>query len=79
VFTAILNFLSRNSNEVVILELQIGKDSFVELMNTVFEIPGFADALYEHPGRGLKWPLMMDLINNNKVSEFCALVKILVK
>jgi hypothetical protein len=71
--------MNKNPNEVVIIELQVGGNTLIELFEQVLTIPGFSDIMYEHPGREDEWPLMKDLITSNKVSDLCELVKILVK
>jgi hypothetical protein len=69
VFTGIMDFMNSNPNEVVIIELQVGGNTLIELFGQVFKIPGFSDMMYEHPGPDYEWPLMKDLIANNTVSE----------
>ena len=69
VFNAIMEFMKRNPNEVVIIEIQIGGNTLSSLFEQVFQIPGFSDMMYKHPGPEYEWPLMKDLIANNTVSE----------
>jgi hypothetical protein len=74
-----MDFMNKNPNEVVIIELQVGGNTLIELFEQVLTIPGFSDMMYEHPGLEDEWPLMKDLITSNKVSDLFELVKILVK
>jgi len=69
-FTAILDFLTHNPQEVVIIELEIGQGTLAQLMETIFNIPGFSNIVYDHPGVEIEWPLMKDLIDSNEVRNF---------
>lgn len=67
VFTSILNFLTLNPGEVVIVELQVGGDTLTQAIDEALQIYGFSDIIYEHPGRYFEWPTMQELIDTNKV------------
>lgn len=67
VFSAIVDFMKRNPDEVVIIELEIKGDTLFKLFDIVLKIPGFADLMYIHPGLNVEWPIMKDMIGDNKV------------
>jgi hypothetical protein len=65
VFKGIRDFLQKNENEVVILELQIGVDSFDGLYEKMLEVGNLTSLMYNHPDRTARWPIINDLIANN--------------
>lgn len=67
VFEGIVDFLNKNPNEIVILELQIGIDSFEGLYDKMLEAGNFTSYMYNHPDRTAPWPIVNDLIANNTV------------
>ena len=65
--TNILNFLRANPTEIVFIEFQIDPNTYTDLINIAFSIPGFAKSLYVHPDRYAEWPRLKELIDINKV------------
>ena len=67
VFTDIVDFLNRNGNEIIILELQVGEDSFDPFYDKMLEVENLTSMMYHHPDRTAPWPIINDLIANNTV------------
>lgn len=67
VFAAIVSFLQDNLSEVILLEFQVepGSDMF-DLFDIMREVDGFVDMMYEHPDTSSNWPLMSQLVDDNK-------------
>ena len=70
VFGGIRDFLQNNENEIVIVELQIGADSFEDLYDKMLQVENLTSLMYNHPYRTAPWPIINDLIANNTVSPF---------
>lgn len=70
-FEFIRDFIDNNRNEVVIIELQIGKNSFEDFYEKLKEVKGLLELMYHHPDRITPWPLISELIQNNTASLFC--------
>eukprot|EP00592_Proboscia_alata_P005017 CAMPEP_0194372840 /NCGR_PEP_ID=MMETSP0174-20130528/21235_1 /TAXON_ID=216777 /ORGANISM="Proboscia alata, Strain PI-D3" /LENGTH=266 /DNA_ID=CAMNT_0039151577 /DNA_START=746 /DNA_END=1546 /DNA_ORIENTATION=+ len=69
VFQNLVNFLDRNSDEVVILEFQMGSSSMDLLKNLFGEMQSvdrFIDMMYVHPSKNADWPLMSEIISRDK-------------
>lgn len=64
-FSSIVDFLDRNRNEVILIEIQVNGDSLMELFQVISEIDGFQELLYQHPGRMAPWPTLQELIEQN--------------
>jgi hypothetical protein len=80
VFENIVDFMKRNPHEIVIIELQIGEDSLGPLFDIIEQVSGFEDLLYQHPGEGLMWPTLKELIEMDRVSQklsFCVFFQLL--
>jgi len=71
VFEGIRDFLQENENEIVIIELQIGKGSFDGLYEKMQLVENLTSLMYNHPDRTARWPIINDLIANNTVSLVC--------
>lgn len=69
VFEAIRDFLQENENEIVILELQIGVDSFEGLYEKMLTVENLTSLMYNHPTRTARWPIINDMVANNTVRE----------
>lgn len=67
VFEGIRDFLQENENEIVILELQIGTDTFDDLYDKMLQVENLTSLMYNHPYRTAPWPIINDLIANNTV------------
>lgn len=65
-FEAIADFLEKNENEIVIMELQIGPNSFEGLWDKMRET-NITSYMYIHPYRTAPWPIINDLVANNTV------------
>eukprot|EP00592_Proboscia_alata_P016742 CAMPEP_0194395364 /NCGR_PEP_ID=MMETSP0174-20130528/124381_1 /TAXON_ID=216777 /ORGANISM="Proboscia alata, Strain PI-D3" /LENGTH=263 /DNA_ID=CAMNT_0039191289 /DNA_START=501 /DNA_END=1292 /DNA_ORIENTATION=- len=69
VFQNLINFLNKNSNEVVILEFQMGTSS-LDMLNNLFDrmasVDGFVDMMYVHKDKIADWPVMNEIIDKNK-------------
>lgn len=63
--------MNNNTDEVVIIELQIGENSFEDFFDKLLEVGGLVELMYHHPDRITLWPLMSELIQNNTVRLFC--------
>lgn len=72
VFTNILEFLTQNPQEIIILVFQIGKDpdrnpiSLTDLYGIMEGVDGFTDMMYTHPTNAVNWPSLGELISNNQ-------------
>ena len=62
--------MNNNTNEVVIIELQIGADSFEPFYEEFAQVDGLMELMYQHPNRTTPWPLLSELIENNTVRLF---------
>ena len=69
VFEGIRDFLQENENEIIILELQIGVDSFEGLYEKMLTVENLTSLMYNHPDRTARWPIINDMIENNTVRE----------
>lgn len=69
-FEAIRDFMNNNTNEVVIIELQVGAESFGPFYDELLEVEGLFELMYQHPDRSTPWPLISELIENNTVRLF---------
>jgi hypothetical protein len=62
--------MNNNTEEVVIIELQIGENSFEDFYDKLLEVDGLMELIYHHPDRIIPWPLISELIQNNTVRLF---------
>jgi len=73
VFRNIVNFLERETTEVVILEFQLHNANVATLskLHEIISIThGFTDLMYIHQSE--KWPQLGDLVRSNKVRALVA-------
>lgn len=59
-------FLDENPRELIIIDMQVNDDTFDAVYSVLEGISGFIDMMYDHPRRKDEWPLMGDLIDDNK-------------
>ena len=66
VLNNIVRFLSANPNEVLIMPCQLEGEVTLAQIDAEFEkVPGWKELLYSHPGPGIPWPTLRDLIEAN--------------
>lgn len=70
VFEAVLAFLNANPTEVILVEIQVNKprEILAEFYDVLLQIDGLVDMMYSHPSWPTEWPLMRELVADNKVS-----------
>lgn len=69
-FSNIVTFLQENTNEVVIIPVQIDNDvggtvTLQEIDNIIQLVPGMKDIMYNHPVDATSWPTLRELITAN--------------
>jgi hypothetical protein len=70
-FEAIRDFMNNNRNEVVIIELQVGAESFQPFYEELVKVEGLTELMYQHLNRSIPWPLVSELVENNTVRLLC--------
>lgn len=63
--------MNNNKNEVVIIEVQVGAESFQPFYEELVQVEGLTELMYQHPNRSTPWPLISELVENNTVRLFC--------
>lgn len=59
--------MNNNTNEVVLIELQVGENSFNDFYGKLMDVNGLMELMYQHPNISTPWPLVSELIENNRV------------
>jgi hypothetical protein len=69
-FSNIVRFLQENTNEVIIMPVQIDNDvggdvTLQEIDNILQLVPGMKEIMYNHPSDATSWPTLRELITAN--------------